>query len=180
MLIIPNAKVAFIHIPRTGGNALHRSIASEIAPYSNLHFSTWNVPPLHRHATIFDIKEFYPSSQSFRFFAVDRDYEQIVRSDMKLWASYRDELFQKCNEQDKLFIEIARTGDYERFKRARWDKWIGKGNIPWDHWCDSSVERVMYEELADRWDELCLLAGCKRIPENKRIDWQKHQVSVGY
>lgn len=173
MLILPHSKLVIVHVPRTGGNALIRAIVNEVIGYHDLFYNSWNVPPLERHVTSREIRELVPYCATYDFIGIDRPYDEIVASDMKLWASVRQEVYEGLSQRDRNFVELARANKFLGFKRVRWMDWIGDDVEPWDYFCDPAVERIAYQDLGERWDEICKRAGCRSVPKIERVDWQK-------
>lgn len=180
MLIIPNTKFVFVHIPRTAGNFITRSIVSNIAFTHSFHCSMWNKAPIHRHSTIDEIRAVYPEIESYDVFAVHRDYSEIIQSDMRLWQCCQDhQLPDGFTDQEKEWLSAARLNDIVAFKKLRWDAWIGEDSTPWDFWCDNTVKKIPYERLSSEWTSLCKRAGCESEIVYERIDWQKRRYSSG-
>lgn len=175
MIFSKDTNFVFVHIPRTAGNFITRSLVKELVDHSSFFASLGNSPPVARHATYGEICKFFQLDPSkVNAYAINRPYREIVESDMKLWQTYK--VPHRLGPHEQEFIAAAKAGNFNLFKKLRWDNWLG-GRGPWEHWCGPNVRPIQYHELEQRWPELCKAAGCKTVPAFRKWDFQKQWYS---
>lgn len=155
MLHIPG-ELLLIHIPRTAGNAITRTLCRGIAWSHSITVSLDpDNKPIHRHSTATELQNLIDDFDTVPKVAIDRPYPEILKSDYRMLGQSEESLSQ--------------------FEARRWYPWLD-GLTPWQYWCEidgqeSGVERVPYCDI-DRWwgkmqKQFCIKDA---LP---RIDWQK-------
>ena len=159
MIYLPKRAV-FIHIPRTGGNSITNAIASSGTGNGiDVLLGTSNdIPKYHRvsrHVPAFTLRKFIDEWDAIYKFAVDRPLEQRIESIIRLIE--RDKILKvnlhpTCGDRWKKILEME---NYQDFLRKNWEKhtteWFTRG----ENGEDLGIEIYNYNELPDRWYEIC-------------------------
>ena len=159
MIYLPQ-RAAFIHIPRTAGNSITSAIgsicagrgidiilgtASDIKDYYRVC----------RHIIAADLKDFIEEWDDIYKFAIHRPINERIDSIIRVVE--RDQEL-KINEDPTCgpsWKRILEMKDYEAFMRNNWKghttEWFTTGH----NGEDLGVEVYNYEDLPDRWHEIC-------------------------
>ena len=170
-VIFSPSKFVFIHIPRTGGVSITQGLASRFTEHfaaATINMSGIGEVPggWWRHARACEMAPHIPNWDSLWRWAVIRSPWDIVAS------------FRRLVERDFLAFQAApptqppSLGEYWQFLAdsiampfERWVRWhfrylSGSGGF-WRYWCcgeageDLGVEPILFDELSDRWPEIC-------------------------
>jgi hypothetical protein len=130
----------FIHIPRTAGWSITKTLAPILCTpklfngsfISTASFSSF--PMFHIHSTANDIRKYIPDWNSIYKFAVFRPDDEIIESDYRLHKSEHCRIGtgQLKKEWEKSVI-LSQNETLEEFKKRRWDIWL-KGQTTWEYW----------------------------------------------
>ena len=152
MLYVPRTKFLFIHIPRSAGNAITRSLVKALIDKEDMVLNT-SIPWTDRHMTLHEaLLGLRLKAMDVNAFAIHRDYESIVSSDWRLQVSAGHDV---THEQ----------------VREWWAEQL-KGERPWEHWAGSGVQRVPYDQISEWWPLICEAAGCEGTPELPKWDFE--------
>lgn len=169
MLYVPG-KLLFIHIPRTGGNAITRCLVERIAWTHD--FQAWTSGSL-RHMRMVDARRWVPDFDDITRVAIDRPLLEIVKSDYRLHQ--RAEGSGDCEWSDS--VRTAKNESLSQFKRRRWDHWLG-GVTPWQYWChnsrgrDLSTHYYQFKDILAAW--WMMLDALELEPFSlSHVDWQR-------
>lgn len=159
----------FIHIPRTAGTSITRTLAGyqlRERPAENMWLSTGYRGALDKHATLREIKAIFGSRINRVYkFAIDRPTEEIIQSDYDLQTRDIAKLDACMAASGKLpvgmepawsgVLQETRAQTIEQFSRARWGRWLN-GRSAWDHWTggDPTVHRFTFNELETEWPRI--------------------------
>ena len=163
MIYVPK-RALFIHVPRAAGNSVSNAIASScvgqgfdimVCNNPNEFKGNWS-HTFNTHARAFRLKKVISEWDEIFKFAIFRSEEERLKSAMSLvyrdienkayenpaidpaWAKVLTE--QSCRAK---FYEDTKAQDFDFFTRS------------YDRVLDLGVEAVPYEELSDRWHEIC-------------------------
>jgi hypothetical protein len=161
MLYVPG-QFLFIHIPRTAGNSICRTLVTELVHRVDLLCATDAKPNVfHRHTRAIEALPFIPDFHQITKFAVCRPYKDIVLSDYRI-LPIRDE-------------------SLDAFERRRWVPWLA-GLTPEQHWCGDvsgnmlDFELIPFDSLlTDGWHRICEIANIPRDTQLMSGDWQKQK-----
>lgn len=141
-------RLLFVHIPRTAGNSITRTLAAQAIESQDIVCVTDATPRehgLHRHSTFAEIAETIPevaSEQVFRF-AIDRDEQEIFESFYRLHLSCSDDY---GGERWQASVRAARQETLNEFIDRLWVPWLA-GKSVWSHWTKGAeFHRVPYRE----------------------------------
>lgn len=158
----------FIHIPRTMGNSISRSLTQELVTHSHPCLVTTSLGQFTRHSTAAQLKHLLPNFDKLVKLAVDRPYWDIVTSD---YALHRRAVLNRESLPDwAASVKLARVETLEHFEKRRWRPWL-KGKSIWEHWCcdesaqELNVVKIPFAEVPKKWEEICSMAGCQQVPE---------------
>lgn len=184
MLYVPG-RFLFIHIPRSAGNSITRALAAELVAHSDVMVALHHGPAcVWRHINCEQFRSnmqlSHAALQKIHVVAVQRDPEEIIRSDYELYRSINREI---PNEYvDYAYyqkLKAARRGDFPQF-REWWLHMLGGKTIV-DWWVPERFNPILidYDNIDEEWPAICDLAGCRIVPKLKRRDWQREWVSNG-
>jgi hypothetical protein len=155
----------FIHIPRTAGNSISRSLVQELVEHSHPCLVCSELGVFERHSTANQLRKLLPDFDSLKKFAIDRPLNEIVESDYRLHKS--SVILPESLPQWSLSVGMAQSETLDEFKNRRWVPWLN-GNTPWEHWCcgpngeDLGVQKFQFNSLKESWDKIQQVAGCQR------------------
>lgn len=174
MLFIPG-KILFIHIPRSGGNAITRTLATHLMYRANVTAIISDCGLIHRHMRYVDLQQIeLPGLDDVAKFAIDRPYSEIVESDYRLHRNSHQSYGVSQSWIDS--VELAKNESLNEFEQRRWIPWLN-GKTPWQHWCcdinggDVGVQRIPYSRLNELWPQIAKAAGVTSDLELRRWDY---------
>ena len=145
----------FIHIPRTGGNsitsALCQAAIGEHDVITSTSAKTWG--PWSRHLRAINAVKVVPEWEEIYKFSVYRSKKDILDSE--------ERLIQRDIASGKLEDTKVNQTYKDLMVRSREDRYLNHIDDLWKHWCqtpngeDLGVEKILFEELNDRWGEIC-------------------------
>ena len=159
MIYLPR-RALFIHIPRTAGNSITNAIASICAGRGiDIILSTsYDIPKydgLSRHAPAFTLSKFIDEWDSIYKFAIDRPLEERIQSTLRLIEkdkAIKTNLDPTCGARWKKILEME---NYEDFIRKDWENHTTEWFTKRHNGEDLGVELYNYNELPDKWYEIC-------------------------
>jgi len=158
MIYVPG-RFLFVHIPRTAGTSLTFELMQHLK--NNVRFdttSTW------KHATAANLKLVIPDFHTIKKFAIDRDIEEIIRSDYKLHRTVVPKTFPA---EFISSVEQSRNETLEEFRERRWKPWVGNRSA-WEHWVgDEPFARYHFNDLKSHMPEIMQTCG---LPEDTELD----------
>ena len=159
MIYLPKRAV-FIHIPRTAGNSITSAIASECAgKYIDVIVGTgnWDVENFYsisRHIRARELQPLITEWDEIFKFAIHRPLNDRINSVLKLIKRDREniESWGLCSDAWK---KLVLSDDYEKRIKETWihhdTEWFTKDRNN----NDIGVEIYNYNELPDKWEEIC-------------------------
>ena len=179
MIYIKN-RLLFVHIPRTGGNSITRTLTRATVCDQSLISVTDATPRpnfLHRHSTYSEIVKFIPEVEDEHVikFAVDRDPRQIYESFYRL---HRMSSRNVGDAQWQESVRLSRSETLNEFIDRLWVPWLD-GRTIWEHWTsnDSRFHLVPYLQLQQHWPTICEWAGLDVTIDLPCYDWQLLQLT---
>ena len=158
-----------MHIPRTAGNAITRTLAEHLLWKDDVILATHTGAHINRHSRLSIICNKLHRRPK-HVVAVHRDQDEIFESSWRLFKIHPRvprpvNVFERC-------VNAAHEG-LQSFIDTKWKPQL-LGKSVWDWFIDDGgpVTRVEYNQLHEQWPEICRLAGLCVVPELKRIDWQ--------
>lgn len=145
MLYVPG-KLLFIHIPRTAGNAITRTLGTELlkteSPVIVLEASVAAAKRLkiHRHSTAAELRPLIHDFDRILKVAVNRPTSEIIESDYRLHRAFAESA--NLPHDWDASVRMARDETLDEFKARRWDKWLC-GRTAWQHWCHDEENKPM-------------------------------------
>jgi len=178
MLYVPN-KFLFIHIPRSAGNAVTRTLAEELVSHRDIVVGTSHGAILWRHMPVWAVYKNLQigaaERQRIQIVVIKRDEDEVIRSDWRLFKAIEGDI--KQFEHHPFYHKlIAARESYGAFRQT-WDVLLdGKSMVDW--WCPPQYWPwvIPYEQLDDHWPDLCKAAGCESVPTLLRTDFQLVEV----
>jgi hypothetical protein len=159
MIYVPG-RFLFVHIPRTAGTSLTFKLMQHLK--NNVRFDT---TPLWKHATAANLKLVIPDFHTIKKFAIDRDIEEIIRSDYKLHRTVipktlAAEFIDSWNQ--------SRNETLEEFRERRWKPWVGNRSA-WEHWVGNEpFARYHLNDLKSHMPEIMQTCG---LPEDTELEF---------
>lgn len=158
MLYIPG-KLLIVHIPRTGGNSLIRTVAKAALGDYDVTINTDgnSTSGTHRHSTADEIRNWCPDFHKILKVATYRPTQDIIYSD---YVMSRD-------------LPQHKGQTLEQFTKSRWVPWLA-GKTAWQHWSGGHCEKLMFTDL----DKAChRIMSHLDLPATSlpKLDWQKQQ-----
>lgn len=170
MLYIKNTNFLFIHIPRTAGNAITRTLTKELVNYEDVTIATSSTKCLWRHMNaITAIKNL--GIEKPKIVAISRKKEEIINSEFQMMRKSKREYNKKKHPELYRKREAAKKNDYGYFQDV-WADFL-QGKTIWEWWTNNlMVEPIPFNMLDEFWPRICELAGCRNIPKLEKWDWQ--------
>lgn len=178
MLYVPERNFLFIHIPRTAGNAITRTLASAIVEHQSIVFYSLQYGPLHRHSITRDVFDAYNLwDNQPEVWYVKRDEDEIINSDFKLWSAIPLDYEFKCRRN-----KMKRKAAYRGFTyfRSYWSMILRGLRIPTieEFYTGPATYKhpIPYDNLEDYWPSLCEAVGCDGLPFPEKRDYELEYV----
>lgn len=148
-------RCVFIHIPRTGGNSVCSAMAASTIGIHDCIVST--APrfngPFSRHIRALNLVRVIPEWDSIFKFSVYRPEAEIIESE--------DRLIKRDILDGKLEDPTVPLGYKDLMLKPKAERYLTGIPDVWKFWClgtggeDLGVEKILFNELPDRWFEIC-------------------------
>jgi len=173
MLYVPGL-FSFVHVPRTGGNAITRTLVRHLIDTADVVCSMDHNRTLWRHMPAGALVAAIPRAASTPIFAIDRDMEDIIYSDWRLHLTVPP----VAKPAHDFEHRVAAAHDSLDAFRAFWFRFLG-GKTPTRYWCEgANVATLPYNDMAASWAIICKAAGLHGVPL-PRVDYQKDRFLEG-
>lgn len=180
MIYLPRSNFVFIHIPRTAGNAITRTLAIEKIPYDEVVMSTMHCKPIARHAFLSQFVDTFNLDKEIEtnVVVINRPTEDIIYSSYILWQHATPLKNPGMDQPEYNSVITAAKTSFEMFVDVHWSKILGDKETALERWIDCQydflkVHVVEYDNLEDQWPHICALAKCKKVPNLRNWDYQK-------
>jgi hypothetical protein len=160
MIYLPGRAV-FIHIPRTGGNSVKNAIASNCIGYG-IQTCVSTVPYVykefervqgHQRATV--LKGYIREWNDIYRFAIHRPMQERIESIFSWVEKLRNRGYCEKPGTHPEVRELICRDDYKEWIRENWQKHTTQWFTQGDYGEDLGVEIYKFEDLSDRWGEIC-------------------------
>lgn len=170
MLYVPDTNFLFVHIPRTGGNAVTRQLVKLLVGDRDFIVNTYNAPlNLCRHAPTWTLIDTLRLRDNLpQVFIIDRPEADIIESDYKLFRSWGNAPpFGDPCFQAKVGAALAGRREFN----AHWQRFLKQGNAETIfEWWNRGFEQthpdrctvIPYSQLGRYWRKIAVTAGVKR------------------
>jgi hypothetical protein len=160
MIYLPRRAV-FVHIPRTGGNSIKNAIASSCIGYG-IQTCVSTIPSVYKefervqgHQRAITLKGHIREWNDIYRFAIHRPIEERMESAFKWIEKHRKNGYcERSNTHPEIRGLICRE-DYKEFIKESWSgqttQWFTQSN----YGENLGVEVYNFEDLPDRWYEIC-------------------------
>lgn len=160
MIYLPRRAV-FVHIPRTGGNSIKNAIASSCIGYG-IQTCVSTIPSVYKefervqgHQRAITLKGYIREWNDIYRFAIHRPIEERMESAFKWIEKHRKNGYcERSNTHPEIRGLICRE-DYKEFIKESWSghttQWFTQSN----YGENLGVEVYNFEDLPDRWYEIC-------------------------
>ncbi len=162
-MVYATGKFLYLHLPRTGGSAIHKAIQQSTLG-AEIVFVTSALGPLRKHSRACEIKPMLgPEWDRLHKFACIRNPFDLAESLYSLFVrpTWMDE--QDANLYD---YQISFHREVQRFREMTFGEWLRDHLTPiietggwWSHFCeqnghDLGIHPIRYEDLNTEWGKL--------------------------
>lgn len=160
MIYLPKRAV-FIHIPRTGGNSIKNAIASNCIGY-NIQTCVSTVPSVYKefdrvqgHQRAIVLKGYIREWNDIYRFAIHRPMQDRMKSMFSWIEKLRKQGYcDKPNTHPEIRELVCRE-NYKEWIEKNWSNQTTQWFTQSDYGENLGVEVYNYEDLPDRWHEIC-------------------------
>jgi len=160
MLYLPK-RAAFIHIPRTGGHSIKAAI-SNVCLRHNIPVVASTIPPwikkydrVEIHQRAINLRTYIKEWADIYRFAIHRPVEDRIQSAIKWVGHLRSIDFHKDASTSDEMKEFVGRDDYIEHIRETWAPYTTQFFTEGNYGEDLAVEIYPFEQLNDRWYEIC-------------------------